>query len=174
MVEAATAVDSPRVRYPRLHNLVEVECCGDHQTQGSPLRANPGLWFGIPLGFKIQPEQLPFLKDLNSYILSRVSTQAAARGGGSASRGRRCLTDGLAAMGDAALIQPFHRVTAGAACLVEIYVEHGRGIPSRSRIARLRMRGRHGGTRRGGLLKSWKSTCDFPLLVPVAGNGSHA
>jgi hypothetical protein len=67
MVEAATAVDRPRVRYPKLHNLVEVECCGGHQTQGSPLRANPGLWFGISLGFKTPPEQLQSANDLLSY-----------------------------------------------------------------------------------------------------------
>jgi hypothetical protein len=79
MVEAATAFDRPRVRYPKLHNLVEVECCGDHQTQGSPLRANPRLWFGIPLGFKIQPEQLPFLKDLNSYNSAFISGVKSAR-----------------------------------------------------------------------------------------------
>jgi hypothetical protein len=48
----------PRDRPATLHNLVEVECCGGPSTQGSPLRANPGLGCGIPLGFKIPAEQL--------------------------------------------------------------------------------------------------------------------
>jgi hypothetical protein len=64
MVEAATAVDRPRVRVLRLHNLVEVECCGDPQTQGSPY--GPTLGYGSESRWdsKLHP---------NSYNLRMIS-----------------------------------------------------------------------------------------------------